>query len=73
MDCSWRAARLPGLAFDFHLEPRAPMFARWAWPASRSIAQHALARSLAAARHTSVPLAPGMIETSDAAGAPSAP
>lgn len=66
--------RLPGPTFDFHLEhQRARVSPGWAWSAGRSIARHLLSRSHAPKSRIHVPIPPGMIETSDAAGAPRAP
>lgn len=45
----------------------------WAWSPGRSIARHRVSRSRLAPDHIRVSIPPGMIETSDAAGAPRAP
>ena len=74
LQLSYLPPRLPGPTFDFHLEhQRGRVSPGWAWSAGRSIARSTPSHSLAPHASSPVPVPPGMIETSDAAGAPRAP
>ncbi|CAG4981195.1 unnamed protein product [Colias eurytheme] len=60
----------PGRRSIFTWSIRAPLSPGWAWSARRSIARHRASRSGCRPPPRRLSLARGMIETSDAAGAP---